>query len=309
MTVYSDKLTFRLPKKEEVALTDELVYIIQNHYQKSREHLFHLCMIAYGLRKHNLTKVKAGAGGNAKGQVYKAEFRDWYQKNKLERVYGSEGNFTLYAMAGRLLEYVRWQVGAEYIAHLPRSMTALYEASLILWDQGDATDDHRRQVFERALMTPIRDGSEMNALIHPQVTRKEIKLWREQTARTVFAANTVVGRSNCGITSTNGSNTSAVHEPSQHTIPIVTIKAHKDLLTFARASGRKVRGPKIEEVERLFELLREVLEQLNKGTQRFVLEGSLENLKRAYEEAKNPDFAKKIRAREEVRYGQDTSRI
>jgi hypothetical protein len=309
MTIYSDKLTFRLPRKEEVALTDELVSIIQNHYQKSREHLFHLCMIAYGLRKHNLTRVKAGAGGNAKGQVYKAEFRDWYQKNKLARVYGSEGNFTLYAMAGRLLEYVRWQVGAEYIAHLPRSMTALYEASQILWDQGHATDDHRRQLFHRALKEPISDGSEMNALIHPQVTRKEIKLWRERTAGAVSATNTVVSGGKCGSTSTNGGSSSDVSEPSQHTIPIVTIKAHKDLLNFARASGRKVRGPKIEDVERLFELLREVLEQLNDGTQRFILEGSLDRLKQAYEAAKNPDFGKNIRAREELRYGQDRSRI
>jgi len=298
MAIYGDQLTYRVPKRDEVALTDELVSVIQSHYQKSREHLFHLCMIAYGLRTHNLTKVKIGAGGNAKGQAYKAEFKDWYQRKKLETVYGSEGNFTLYAMAGRLLHYVRWQVGANYIEHLPRSMTALYEASQILWDQGDTTDDHRRQLFHRALKEPIRDGSEMNALIHPQVTRKEIKLWREQTAGAVFATNTVVSGSKYGSTSTNGGSSSDVSEPSQHTIPIVTIKAHKDLLNFARASGRKVRGPKIEDVERLFELLREVLEQLNDGTQRFILEGSLDRLKQAYEEAKNPDFGKNIRARE-----------
>jgi len=302
MAIYGDQLTYRVPKKEEVALTDELVYVIQSHYQKSREHLFHLCMIAYGLRKHNLTRSKVGAGGNAKGQAYKAEFKDWYQKNKLEIVYGSEGNFTLYAMAGRLLHYVRWQVGAEYIAHLPRSMTALYEASQILWDQGDATDDYRRQLFDRALKEPIRDGSEMNALIHPQVTRKEIKNWREQATK--------VDPGNIAVSNSNGSGGNSVHagDLSQHTIPVVTIKAHEDLWKFARSTGRKVTGPKIEDVERLFELLREVLEQLNDGKQRFVLEGSLDNLKQAYEEAKNPDFGKKIRAEAAARNGQSGGR-
>jgi hypothetical protein len=300
MTIYGDQLTYRVPKKEEVALTDELVSVIQSHYQKSREHLFHLCMIAYGLRKHNLTRVKAGAGGNAKGQVYKAEFRDWYQKNKLAGVYGSEANFTLYAMAGRLLEYVRWQVSAEYVEHLPRSMTVLYEASQILWDQGDATDDARRQLFNRALKEPIRDGSSMNALIHPQVTRKEVKEWRERAKQPALAGNAMNGGSSSGSNGTAGKQT-------LHTIPLVTIKAHEDLLKFARSSGRKVTGPKIEDVERLFKLLQEVLGQLNDGKQRFVLEGDLETVRQVYEEAKNPDFGKKIRAGEDARKSQSTS--
>ena len=85
MTIYSDKITFKLPSPEEVALTEDLVSVIQSHYRKSREHLFHLCMIAYGLRTHNLMKPKSGAGGNAQGRVYKPQFIDFFSRDM--RVY------------------------------------------------------------------------------------------------------------------------------------------------------------------------------------------------------------------------------
>jgi hypothetical protein len=285
MAIYGSKLTFKAPTRAEVALTDELVGVIHSHHRKLREHLFHLCMIAYGLRKHNLVKAKSGAGGNAQGQRYRPEFRDWYQKNGLTNVYGSEGNFTLYAMAGRLLEYVRWQIGADYINHLPSSMTTLYALSEVLWEQGDATDDPRRDLFAKALLEPIRDGSTFNAFIHPGVTRKEVDDWRKrQTGKHSSNASSV------------GDNQAPV--PTNHTITVVTIKAHEDLLKFARSSGRKVTGPKIEDVERLVNELNELLSTLNQGKDRFVAESHLESVKEAYEEAKNPNFGAAILAAE-----------
>ena len=107
MAIYSDKITFKLPSPAEVALTDDLVSVIQSHYRKSREHMFHLCIIAYGLRTHNLMKPKRGAGGNKQGLVYKPQFIDWYDSNNLEDVYRTIENFLFYAMAGRLLSFVR----------------------------------------------------------------------------------------------------------------------------------------------------------------------------------------------------------
>jgi len=126
MAIYGSDLTFKRPTKAQVPLTDDLLSVIHQHHRKSREHLFHLCMIAYGLRTHNLIKPKRGTGGNAQGRVYKAAFKQWYEANSLDDVYGTLSNFTLYAMSGRLLEYVRWQIGQKYIAQLPSSMTALY---------------------------------------------------------------------------------------------------------------------------------------------------------------------------------------
>lgn len=283
MAIYGSKLTFKAPTRAEVALTDELVEVINSHHRKLREHLFHLCMIAYGLRRHNLVQSKSGAGGNANDQKYKPEFWIWYTSHGLKNVYGSEGNFTLYAMAGRLLEYVRWQVGAEYISQLPTSMTTLYALSQIVWKQGDSTDKPRRELFAKALLEPIRDGSTANALIHPAVTRKEVDKWRKK-------------HTGEGVATSDDDEIPEV--PTNHTITVVTIKAHEDLLKFARSSGRKVTGPKIEDVERLINELNELLAAMNQGKDRFVAESHLESVKEAYEEAKNPNFGAAILAAE-----------
>ena len=54
MPIYGTALTFKDPTAAEVPLNEQLVKIIKTYHQKSREHLFHLCMIAYGLRRFNL---------------------------------------------------------------------------------------------------------------------------------------------------------------------------------------------------------------------------------------------------------------
>ena len=54
MSTYGTALTFKDPTASEVPLNEQLVKIIKTYHQKSREHLFHLCMIDYGLRQFNL---------------------------------------------------------------------------------------------------------------------------------------------------------------------------------------------------------------------------------------------------------------
>jgi hypothetical protein len=71
-------------------------------------------MIAYGLRGQILISNRGGRGGNAQGKEFKPQFKAWYEKNKLEEVYGTIGNFLLYAMSSRLLNYVAWQVDLKF---------------------------------------------------------------------------------------------------------------------------------------------------------------------------------------------------
>ena len=285
MTIYTDKLTFRLPSKEQVTLNDDLVKVIQEHHRKSREHLFHLCMIAYGLRTHNLIKAKSGAGGNAQGRVYKPVFKSWYESNSLDDVYGSLSNFTLYAMAGRLLEYVRWQVAEKYIAHLPPSMTALYALSQIVWAQGDKATDAGRNLFEKALIEPIQDGSNKNAFIHPHVSRKEIDLWRTKHTGKSASKKKVAS--------------DAVNDP--RSIVIATVKVHEDLLKFANVSGAKRVGPKLDDVVKLNEKIQSLIDEFNAGKSRFALESQIEEVKLAYAKAEKPDFGKNILAEQKAR--------
>ena len=277
MTIYSDKITFKLPRPEEVALTEDLVSVIQSHYRKSREHLFHLCMIAYGLRTHNLMKPKSGAGGNNQGLVYKPQFIDWYDSNNLEDVYRTIENFLLYAMAGRLLNYVRWQVGAKYIEHLPSSLTALYAISQILWSQGDKATDASRKLFDKALIQPIKDGSKNNAFIHPHVTRKEVDDWRANqtgnTSPTIKVAKLV--------------------KNDPRTVVVATIKVHEDLFKFDR-SGEKRIGPKLSEVKVLNLKLQSLIKEFDKGKGRFAIESHYDQVTKDYEAAAKPEFAKEI---------------
>jgi hypothetical protein len=277
MAIYSDKITFKLPSPVEVALTDDLVSVIQSHHRKSREHMFHLCIIAYGLRTHNLMKPKRGAGGNKQGLVYKPQFIDWYDSNSLEDVYRTRQNFLLYAMAGRLLNYVRWQVGAKYIEHLPGSMTALYALSEIVWSQGDKATDASRKLFDKALIQPIKDGSKNNAFIHPHVTRKEVDEWRaNQTGKvspTIKVAKLV--------------------KNDPRTVVVATIKVHKDLFKFTR-TGEKRTNPKLSDVTELTRKLEILIAEFDKGKARFAIESNIDQVTKYYEAAAKPDFAKEI---------------
>jgi hypothetical protein len=287
MAIYRIQLTFRLPKKAQVELNDALVKVIHDHHRKSREHLFYLCMIAYGLRTYNLIRAKNGAGGNAQGRVYKPEFKSWYESNSLDDVYGTLSNFTLYAMAGRLLEYVRWQVAEKYIAHLPASITALYALSQIVWAQGDKATDASRKFFKKALIEPIQDGSKKNAFIHPHVTRKEIDDWRTRKTGKDSSKKKVVN----------------VAINDQCTVVIATVKVHEDLFKFAKVSGAKRVGPKLDDVVKLHEKIKKLIDEFNSGKSRFALESQIDEIKLEYAKAEKPDFGKKILAEHKARAG------
>ena len=278
MAIYSDKITFKLPSPVEVALTDELVSVIQSHHRKSREHMFHLCMIAYGLRTHNFMKSKSGAGGTKQGLVYKPKFNEWYHANSLDDVYGNlKSNFLFYANAGRLLKYVHWQVGSKYIDHLPSSVTALYAISQILWSQGDSATPESRKLFDTALKHPIKDGSKLNAFIHPHVSREDVHKWRAKKtgkATPVFKTTKPV-------------------KNDPRTVVVATIKVHEDLFKFDR-SGEKRIGPKLSEVKVLNQKLQSLIKEFDKGKGRFKIESHYDQVTKDYEAAAKPEFAKEI---------------
>jgi len=284
MAIYSNQLTFRLPTKAQVELNDTLVKVIHDHHRKSREHLFHLCMIAYGLRTHNLVKAKSGAGGNVQGRVYKPAFRSWYKSN-IGDVYGSDTNFTLYAMAGRLLEYVRWQVAEKYMERLPNSVTALHAISQILWNQGGTATPESRKLFEVALIKPNKDGTKHNTVIHSSVTRKEIDSWRrKQTGKEDIKQKEVTFEIN-----------------DQHPVVIATVKAHENLFKFTKVNGAKRLRPNLDDVVKLHEEIQSLIDDFNAGKSRFALDSQIEEVKLAYAQAEKPDYDKKILDEEKAR--------
>jgi hypothetical protein len=278
MPIYGDKLTFKEPTADQVPLNAQLVAVIRQHHQKSREHLFHLCMIAYGLRRHNLISNRGKRGGNAQGKEFKPQFKAWYEKNRLEEVYGTLGNFTHYAMGGRLLSYVAWQIDSKYIDRLPSSVTGLYACSQLLWDQGDSTTQAKRNCFHILLTKRIKDGSGVfTTKINKHSTRKEIEALKPIDEKRTSSAEVK--------TSTKSKISNLVE--------LGIIKVSNDLF-YLTTTGTKRGHLKLEEVEKLHQAIRELIEKHDKGRNHYSFQSNLADLKKQYKAEQNYDFGASI---------------
>jgi hypothetical protein len=269
-------------KSYSIALNAETVKDIKAIGKTMRESLFHLCVIAYGIRRKNLRRVQEGErGGNAQGQVYKEEFKKWYAVNDLQSVYGTISSFTKYAMAGRLLKFTRWQIskdysGQKYIDRLPHRLSALYELQKIIWDSGDKATDEGRKRFKDLMIKPIEDGSTNNTWINRSLTAKKII---EQ--RLKFE--------NIPVPEKNANNS---YSPMK--IPVLSIKAHEGLYAFnRRGNKRKVKGPDLDKVRELVTAINGLIADF--GLEDFSIEDNLEQIREKYEQKKNPDFAEGIK--------------
>jgi hypothetical protein len=282
MPIYGDKLTFKEPTAAQVPLNEQLVRIIKQHHQKSREHLFHLCMIAYGLRRHNLISNRGKRGGNAQGKEFKPQFKTWYEKNKLEEVYGTLSNFTHYAMSGRLLSYVAWQVDPKFIEQLPSSMTGLYACSQILWEQGDATTEKRKDYFYKLLTTRIKDGEGLfTTKINKQSTRKEIEALISKVSITTKSANKPKAK-------------------EKDFTDLGNLQVSNDLFYFTN-TGTKRGHLKIEEVEKLHQAIIDLVKKYDKERKYYSFQSQLAEVKQKYKEEESYDFGASIKAAEQKR--------
>ena len=280
MPIYGTALTFKVPTAAEVPLNEQLVKVIKTHHQKSREHLFHLCMIAYGLRRNNLISNRGKRGGNAQGKELKPEFKAWYEKHHLEEVYGKEANFTKYAMSGRLLSYVAWQVDRKYIEHLPNSLTALYTCSQLLWEQGDTTTDAKRKRFSELLIKRVKDGSGVSTTkINKQSTRADIEnLLLNEESDLSEPKSKSAGKTKLKF------------------VGLAEVLVNKDIYKFT--STHTKRGHlKIEDVDKLNSAIADLVKKFDAGRQYFSIQSSLPKIKEKYTIAENPDFGKAVKAK------------
>jgi len=284
-TTYSSNhpLTFREPTAAEVELSPELAQTIKAFGKSMRESLFHICVIAYGIRRRNLRKRRKGEwGGNANNQRYKDEFKKWYLENDLQSVYGKETNFTKHAMVGRLLTWVRWQIdparGQQYIDRLPHSLSALYELQSIIWKHGDTATDEGRKTFRDLMVMPIRDGTKDNTWINRSLTVEAIKAKLEELYEDEFfktRRDDIPPKRNA-------------YDPRK--INILRVKVHEGLYDFnRRGNKRKVKGPDMDEVRGLISAINGLIEDF--GSEYFLLEHNLELIEEKYEKKKNPDFS------------------
>ncbi len=280
MPIYGDTLTFKEPTADQVPLNEALVSIIRQHHQKSREHLFHLCMIAYGLRRHNLISNRGKRGGNAQDKAFKPQFKAWYAQNKLDEFYGNLSNFEHYAMGGRLLSYIAWQVDKKYIDRLPSSLTGLYACSQILWTQGGTTTKERKNYFYGLITKRIKDGSSIySTSIHKQATRsqiEELNIFNEKHKHKKFA-----------------SKKTSTKESKKIATELIRIEVSNDLFCFTN-TGTKRGHLKLEEVEKFHQAIHTLIERYNKGKKHYSFQSNLPELKEKYKKSETPNFGAAI---------------
>jgi hypothetical protein len=282
MPIYGTALTFKEPTAAEVPLSEQLVKVIKTHHQKSREHLFHLCMIAYGLRRHNLISNRGKRGGNAQGKELKPEFRVWYEKHHLEEVYGKEMNFIKYAMSGRLLSYVAWQLDRKYIEHLPSSLTALYTCSQLLLKQGHTTTYAKRKRFSDLLIKKIKDGSGVSTTkINKQSTRADIENLLPETESEL---------------SPLPSKSKSTGKTKLKFVGLAEVLVNKDIYKFTSTHTKRGRL-KLEDVDKLNSAIADLVKKFDAGRQYFSIQSSLPKIKEKYNKEANPDFGKAIKAK------------
>jgi hypothetical protein len=198
----------------------------------------------------------------------------------LEEVYGKEANFTKYAMSGRLLSYVAWQVDRKYIEHLPNSLTALYTCSRLLWDQGDTTTDTKRKKFSELLIKKVKDGSGVSTTrINKQSTREDIEnLFPESKSDLPLSKSKSTGKTKLKF------------------VALAEVLVNKDIYKFT--STHTKRGHlKIEDVIKLNSAIEDLIKKFDGGRQYYSIQSSLPKIKEKYKKEENPDFGAAIRAK------------
>ena len=280
------ELTYRTPRSTEIPLNQSLASTIRSFQKSRRESLHHLCLLAYGLRRSNLVKTK-GRGGNAQGQILSDRFKAWYKNEKLAEVYGSESNFTTYAMCGRLLEYTRWQLdkkkGSKFIDALPASLGTMYEISKVLWRQGDKTTPKGRETYLNWLTKPIGDGSPPKVFINPSLTRKEV------VAAAAKEDESAAPPARPGKPPPSQNKQREVSEGSPSSV-LATISVSEKSFSFTKAGKSKGAS-----TERILDFERELAALIKKYGRHFSVNSSADALVKTIDDLANPDFGKHLR--------------
>ncbi len=195
-----------------------------------KETRYNLYVIAASLRKKYL---------NAKTGKYSEEFYDWYRRRNLNGFFGTHPNFTKYAAAGDLVNFVatKSKTPETDLEKLPSTLATLYELSLVKTEL--LNSKHERIFWQLFVSTPKRKFQ----------TDKSIKLDKIPLIRneTVIREN---GENEIRISTTEkdikdwrtawnnpAKSSSSRRADEEITVPVATIYAHKTLYDFNSRTG------------------------------------------------------------------------
>ena len=248
------------PGENAVALSPELARQIKRHFKKDRDNRFDLFLLSHAIREKYL---------DAETGEYTAEFKVFYEQHSLESVYGKLANFSRYASAGSVVEYVKnnTSVPQKYLNQLPVSQRALYEISLILKLDEEALKACWHMTPRRKSKTDKKHewgGSNTAPLIRSDVGSAELSAWRKRWEEPEVEVE-------------------QDEDKHRRNVKLLTLSVSEDIFKFD-AVGNKEGSVDLEEV---VSLLSRVQALLNKDNEKqFRLDSQIERIQERYEAAK-----------------------
>lgn len=253
----SDRLI--TPGDNTVALSDTLAKQIRRHFKKDRDNRFELFLLSHAIRERYLDPETGD---------YSQEFRDFYEAQKLEAVYGKLSNFTKYASAGSVIDYVQKNTSdpKKYLQQLPVGTNQLYEISLIIKLDEEAMKacwhmTPRRTSKQAKKIDWITSGTQ--PLIRPDVTFAELSNWRKNWE--------------------NPEKETPEQDKYRRTVKLLTLSVSEDIFQFD-AVGNKSGNVDLDEVMALLEQVQALLNKENES--KFRLDSQIERIQERYDAAK-----------------------
>ena len=251
------QLDLKIPRGKRVEISENLLDELRERVETDRSNRFQLYLLCAGIRNKYLDK---------KTRTYSDQFLTWYKKNGLDKVLGSIPNFTKFASAGDVINWISQldlYKKEEVLSNIPLSTGALYEMSMVL--------KMDKEIFRTCLLyTPTRKSvdepkiewkTKKQALFGKSATELSIRLWRR-----------------------NWENPPPPKQKrtDKRTLKTVTITCNGELLDFDRKTGDKVGILDLDEVEDFFEKLNKFLEKEKVNPDQFKVESHLDYLTNAY---------------------------
>lgn len=245
---------YQVPGDNEVTLSKELEERLKTHFHSDRTNRFQLYVLSSGIRKKYLDPIT---------QKYSSQFIKWYNSTGMDKLFGSIANFTKYASAGDVVDFVATKTSnpEKYLNQLPVSVGALYEISMIL----KASEETFKLCLQFTASRKTIDEPKFDwktkkpALINPKVTEQAVRTWRQKWENPPPPK---------------------AKRTDKRTLPLLTIYCSGELLDFDRKTGDKIGCLDLEQVEQFLHLVSAHFGEENSA--QFRLESKMDDLTKMY---------------------------
>lgn len=249
-----DLSNFQSPGDNTVTLSEGLATDLKKLFRKDRENRFRLFLLCHGIRQKYLDPVR---------NDYAKEFHDWYSSSGVAELFGKLPNFTKYAAAGEVVDFVATKTTnpTKYLKQLPTSTRALYEVFQIMKLDEEAFHvclnfTPTRKHFDAPKYEWKTKGT--SPLIHPTASSLDLAAWRKRWEAPVK---------------------DKVEDKFRRNVRLLTISVSEDIFEFDPV-GNKVGVVDMSEVKALLSQIEALFSQDNE--KQFKLETQIDRIAEKY---------------------------